>query len=223
MEMCDVVQILLKEFRNEGLVPRLKSVAIGRGVTIWRRRIIATIEPINVAFLDAHSPNFIVSYGYRHIIKKDVLLRYIGRAINLHIAYLPWNRGADPNFWSFVKDTPEGVTIHYLDEGADTSNIIVQKQVVFSKSDILGTSYNKLQEEIQILFKDNWDSIRTGKCNCRKQEGKGTFYRFKDKERLFHLLTRGWDTLVMVLEEYAAETQMSMQFWNKYDAEIREM
>jgi len=185
--------------------------------------VVATMKPIDVAFLDAHSPDFIVSYGYRHIIKKDVLIRYTGRAINLHIAYLPWNRGADPNFWSFVEDTPKGVTIHYLDEGVDTGDIIVQKQVTFSESDTLRTSYDKLQEEIQALFRDNWASIRALECNRKKQEGKGTFHRLKDKEELSHLLTRGWDTPITVLEEYAAENQMSMQFQEKYDAEIQEM
>jgi methionyl-tRNA formyltransferase len=165
--------------------------------------VIATMGPIDVAFLGTHSPDFIVSYGYRHIIKKDVLLRYTDRAINLHIAYLPWNRGADPNFWSFVEGTPKGVTIHYLDEGIDTGDIIAQKQVTFSESDTLRTSYDKLQEEIQALFKDNWASIRTGECSRKKQEGKGTFHRLKDKERLSHLLSRGWDTPITVLEEYA--------------------
>ncbi|ACL25127.1 formyltransferase family protein [Chloroflexus aggregans] len=185
--------------------------------------VVATMEPIDVAFLDAYSPDFIVSYGYRHIIKKDVLLRYTGRAINLHISYLPWNRGADPNFWSFVEDTPKGVTIHYLNEGVDTGDIIVQKRVTFSESDTLRTSYDKLQEEIQALFKDNWASIRTGECHRKRQQGKGAFYRLKDKERLSHLLTRGWDTPIAVLEEYAAETQMVMQFWDTYDAEINEI
>jgi methionyl-tRNA formyltransferase len=118
---------------------------------------------------------------------------------------------------------PKGVTIHYLDEGVDTGDIIVQKQVVFFESDTLRTSYDKLQEEIQALFKDNWSNIRTGECNRKRQEGKGTSHRLKDKETLSHLLISGWDTPITVLEEYAAETQMSMQFWEKYDAEIEEM
>lgn len=156
--------------------------------------VVTTIEPIGEGFLDGHSPDLIVSYGYRHIIKKDVLVRYAGRAINLHISYLPWNRGADPNFWSIVENTPKGVTIHYLDEGVDTGDIIVQKQVVFSEDDTLRTSYDKLQEEIQALFRDNWGSIRAGKCSRKRQEGKGSLHRQQDKEKIFQLLARGWDT-----------------------------
>lgn len=53
---------------------------------------------------------FLISYGYRHIISQDVLSLFPNRAINLHISYLPYNRGADPNLWSFIEDTPKGVT-----------------------------------------------------------------------------------------------------------------
>lgn len=185
--------------------------------------VITTTDRIDRSFLDTHSPDFIVSYGYPHILSGDILGPYAGRAVNLHISYLPWNKGADPNFWSFVEDTPKGATIHYLDEGVDTGDIIVQKQVTFRDSETLRTSYNWLQEEIQALFKDNWASIRTGNCSRMKQEGKGTCHRRKDKERLSYLLSNGWDTPVTVLDEYAAEVQMSGQFWKRYDVEIEEM
>lgn len=173
----------------------------------WLRSIgedvLATMEPIDAAFIEAYRPDFIVSYGYRHIIKKDVLSHYPGRAINLHIGYLPWNRGADPNLWSFIEDTPKGVTIHYLDEGIDTGDIIVQKRVAFSESDTLKTSYDKLQNEIQELFKDNWASIRNGQCERRQQEGVGTVHKLRDREKVSHLLTKGWDTRITELRKSA--------------------
>ena len=52
------------------------------------------------------------------------------RAINLHISYLPWNRGADPNLWSAV-GMPKGVTIHYINDGFDTGDILFQKAILF--------------------------------------------------------------------------------------------
>ncbi len=169
--------------------------------------VILASEPINMGFIEAHSPDFIVSYGYRHIIKKDILDMYNGRAVNLHISYLPWNRGADPNFWSFVENTPKGVTIHYLDEGVDTGDIIVQKQVEFLDTETLKSSYDKLQSEIQKLFKDNWYRIRLGECNRIKQIGSGTCHRMKEKEPLMYLLNKGWDTPVSKLLDYQIENQ----------------
>jgi len=165
--------------------------------------------------------DFLISYGYRHILSKDILNMFPNRAINLHISYLPWNRGADPNFWSFIEDTPKGVTIHYLDEGIDTGDIIVQKRIEFGfNQETLSTSYKKLQTTVQELFKQNWLNIKAGKCRRYKQNGKGSSHNAKDKENLSHLLINGWDTPVSILDEYAAEIQMSKQFWDKYDCEL---
>ena len=36
--------------------------------------------------------------------------------INCHGAYLPHNRGAHPNVWSFIDNTPKGGTIQYINE-----------------------------------------------------------------------------------------------------------
>ena len=47
------------------------------------------------------------------------------------MSYLPYNRGAHPNFWSFVNNTVKGVTIHEIDQGIDTGKIILQKSIKF--------------------------------------------------------------------------------------------
>lgn len=174
--------------------------------------VIQTSERITPSFIDEKNVVFLVSYGYRYILKKDILDKLINKAINLHISFLPWNRGADPNFWSFIEDTPKGVTIHYLDEGVDTGDIIIQKEVKFNSSEnneTLATSYKKLQIEIQQLFMQHWIDIKNNNVPRKKQIGKGSLHKVKDKEKFSHLLSDGWNTSVSVLEEYAAETQTS--------------
>ena len=161
--------------------------------------LVSTSEPVRPEFLDKHHVDIIVSHGYRHIIKKEILEKLPDRVINLHISILPWNRGADPNFWSFADNTPKGVTIHYVDEGLDTGDIIVQKEVTFSRGETFRFSYEKLQKKIQELFKANWQDIRAGKCPRIKQKGMGSFHYAKDKEKLFQLLNKGWNTPVSVL------------------------
>jgi len=52
--------------------------------------------------------DLIISYGYRHIISKHVIATAKRPIINLHIAYLPYNRGAHPSFWAFYDRTPSG-------------------------------------------------------------------------------------------------------------------
>ena len=122
--------------------------------------VIESLDPVDRVLLEKNHINFIVSFGCRHIIKKSVLEYLPDRVINLHISYLPWNRGADPNLWSFLEDTPKGVSIHYIDEGIDTGDIIIQKRVSLDEdSETLATSYNKLEMSIIDLFKEIWPNI----------------------------------------------------------------
>ena len=143
--------------------------------------------------------DFLISYGYRHILKPSILTHFPEKAINIHISLLPWNRGADPNFWSFLEDTPKGVTIHYLDEGVDTGDILVQTETEFTNQDTLRTSYNKLTKIAIDLFQDSWLKIRDRKINPKAQPAGGSVHRLRDRERYQHLLTKGWDTPVVNL------------------------
>ena len=113
---------------------------------------------------------FLISYGYRYILPKKVLDLFPSSAINLHISYLPWNRGADPNLWSWIDSTPKGVTIHYLDEGIDTGDIIAQKLVHMNRGrETLRTSYELLKVEIEKLFRNNWPAIKDWRIDRKPQ------------------------------------------------------
>jgi methionyl-tRNA formyltransferase len=171
--------------------------------------VVHTMDPLDGAFLDRHSIDFVVSHGYRHIIRPAFLERFPRRAVNLHISYLPWNRGADPNLWSFIENTPNGVSIHYLDAGIDTGDVIAQTVVDFGAGETLRTSYARLQSEIAQLFAAHWARIRVGTCDAVKQVGTGSFHRVADRERVAHLLPQGWDTPVAHLEKAGAEWRHS--------------
>lgn len=143
--------------------------------------------------------DMLVSFGYRHIIRPEVLALFPGRAINLHIALLPWNRGADPNLWSFLDDTPKGVTIHQLDAGIDTGDILAQREVHPAADDTLRTSYERLRETMLALFSQSWGDLRCARLAGRAQPAKGTFHRLSERQRFAHLLAQGWDTPVAAL------------------------
>ena len=72
----------------------------------------------------------IISFGYRHVIDKKIIKNLKTPIINLHTGYLPYNRGAHPNFWSFVDNTPSGVSINEIDGKIDTGRIIDQKIII---------------------------------------------------------------------------------------------
>ena len=152
-----------------------------------------TMDKISSIFVNEFDQ--IVSFGYSHIIGSNIIDNIKNPIINLHISYLPYNRGCHPNFWSFLDNTPKGVTIHLIDKGIDTGNILLQKEVKFeSGEDTLFKTYNKLIEEIQNLFIDNHIDLLQNNIPPKPQIGNGTFHYRKDLKKYKDLLTEGWDT-----------------------------
>jgi methionyl-tRNA formyltransferase len=135
----------------------------------------------------------VVSYGYRHILKQNVIDGFDCPIFNLHISYLPYNRGAHPNFWSFYDNTPSGVTIHLIDSGVDTGQIVKQKYVNFQESDdTFVKTYSALIENIENLFLEFLPSLLTDTWTAKKQRGIGTHHYVKDFPTNFS----GWNSVI---------------------------
>ncbi len=127
------------------------------------------------------APSFIISFNYRHMIPEEVLRRMPGRVINLHTSLLPYNRGSSPNFFSFLCDTPKGVTIHLVDRGLDTGDILCQREISFDEEkETFASSYDRLLLEVKELFRENWEKIKRGDVVPRRQEGEGSFHRMRE-------------------------------------------
>lgn len=134
-----------------------------------------------------------VSFGYRHILKQDVIDGLDCPIFNLHISYLPYNRGAHPNFWSFYDNTPSGVTIHLIDQGLDTGQIVKQKYVNFKESDnTFAKTYLVLIDNIENLFIDFIPLLLTDTWTSKKQRGVGTHHHKRDLPTNFS----GWDSVI---------------------------
>lgn len=162
--------------------------------------VVQTDAKLAIADLLRVAPDFIVSHGYRHRITPEAIEAVEGRAVNLHISLLPWNRGADPNLWSFLDDTPKGVTIHYVDARFDTGDIIAQTRMEFDPNrETLATSHAALQLAIERLFRLTWPAIRAGTCPRRPQSDGGSSHRVRDAEDLLRSLPLGWGTPVREL------------------------
>ncbi len=137
---------------------------------------------------DLDKYDFCLSFGYKKIFKNDYLKKYNNKIINLHISYLPFNKGAYPNYYSFVYGGPTGVTIHEINSKIDEGDIILRKYVYFeyNKSLTFTNTYNRLIKEIQNLFIDNFDYLTSGNYSKFKQRGRGSFYKkFRTSEKFW--------------------------------------
>jgi methionyl-tRNA formyltransferase len=157
-------------------------------------------EKLNKEDITKYGYDFLISFGYRYIISKEILNYFKEKAINLHISYLPWNKGADPNLWSILENTPKGVTIHQIEEGLDTGKVVCQKEIFFDSNETFKSTYEMLNNAIVQLFTENWANIKNNKLKKYPQKGKGSYHRSLDKNEYMDLFIDGWDTKIKDLE-----------------------
>ena len=126
-----------------------------------------------------------VSVMFDYILRPEFIRLFPRGVINLHPAYLPFNRGAYPNVWSIVEQTPAGVTLHYIDSGVDTGDIISQRRVEIKPVDTGLSLYRRLEKACVELFIEAWPGISQGNAPRRAQTGtEGTYHRAKDVARI---------------------------------------
>jgi methionyl-tRNA formyltransferase len=190
-----------------------KSRLVERAIHSSGWELLSLEEPITESIVDHEGIHWAISYGYRHIVPKRVIDALDGRILNLHISLLPWNRGADPNLWSFLEDTPKGVSVHFIDTGIDTGDLVCQSEMLFEGSGhTLRTTYQILSDEVESLFVDVWPKVIASSIRRRVQPPGGSFHYLKDKERFKCLLEEfGWDTPVETLIGKAIDIQASVK------------
>lgn len=139
-----------------------------------------TLEAIH-----ALNPDIGLSILFDYILKPEFLTLFASGVVNLHPAYLPYNRGQYPNVWSIIEGTPAGVTLHYIDPGIDTGDVIAQLQVPIEPVDTGETLYRKLEKACVDLFKEIWPKIRLGQApRIPQSEDEGTYHRTKDVKNI---------------------------------------
>ena len=111
---------------------------------------------ISLNFVKSQKIDFILSDRYSHILDAEVLNYINGNAINTHPSLLPLNKGWQPIFFSVLNDDKIGVSIHIINEGIDTGDILLQKEINCCEEDTLRTLHYICRRTIVYLLSNNW-------------------------------------------------------------------
>ena len=76
---------------------------------------------------------------------------------------------------SFYEDTPKGISIHLIDKGIDTGDIIYQEEIQLNLNSTFRETYKKLDDEIVDRFIKIYPDIVAKNYDLIKQKSKGTF------------------------------------------------
>jgi len=135
----------------------------------------------SIARIKSISPELIVVAGFSQILRKEVLNIPSKRGINVHPSLLPKYRGPIPCYW-VIKNNERvtGVTVHYLNEGIDSGDILLQREVHVDR----GESHQSLERRLSHigagLLLEALDQIRTGTVQPKRQdENEATYFSFR--------------------------------------------
>lgn len=124
-------------------------------------------------------PDLFVSVASPIIFKEALIKIPKLDCINIHNAPLPKYRGMLPNFWQLYYGEKEaGITIHRINGGIDTGDIITQHFVPIEPDETLNSLIMKTKKEGARLMIKVIEDFRQGKVQYKKMDGKGSYYSF---------------------------------------------
>lgn len=134
-------------------------------------------HPLWVAKIRKMNPDFIFSFYYRDMVRKDILDIPAKGCINLHGSLLPKYRGRCPLNWAVINGEKEtGVTLHYMTEKPDNGDILAQEKFAIGANDTAKDVHMNATRAAAKLLKAALPKLRKGTLKAVKQDEKKASY-----------------------------------------------
>jgi len=159
-----------------------EMVELLKGVPLLQGKAFREQEGIHI--LSSLEPDYILSVHFPYKISPEVLaIPKIG-TLNLHPAYLPYNRGWHTPSWAILEGTPYGATLHWIDEGLDTGPIALRRELEVRPSDTAHTLYQRVLALEEELFREAVPLMVARSLPSIPQESGGTEHAMSDLEQV---------------------------------------
>jgi methionyl-tRNA formyltransferase len=150
--------------------PPVKQMAEAAGLEVLQPEKIKNNQELRER-LTAIAPDAIIVVAYGRIIPKWMLdLPRLGN-INVHGSLLPKYRGAAPIQWAIARgETVTGITTMRLEEGLDTGEMLMQREVPIGPSETAEDLYPKLSQIGAELLVQTMQGLEAGSITPKRQD-----------------------------------------------------
>ncbi len=150
------VKVVLSDVRNAGILDigrahRAHTKYVYPGES--RARLDVASEHNIVNALQHEHVDLVLLAGFMRIIGREILAAFPRRILNIHPSLLPRHPGL--RAWEqtlAAGDAVAGATVHYVEEGIDTGEIIAQAEVDVMPDDTVDTLHARIQEAEHVLY-----------------------------------------------------------------------
>jgi len=102
-------------------------------------------SPEDIDWMKSQQPDVLFCFGFSALLKEQVLNLAPKGVIGFHPAYLPHNRGRHPIIWALALGLTEtAVSFFFMDEGADSGDLLSQEVISISYEDDAQSLYKKI-------------------------------------------------------------------------------
>lgn len=150
---------------------------------IVKRRNIPVFEPENpnsedfISAISRLSADIFIAVGYTNILKETILSVPRLKAVNFHASLLPAYRGKHPVFWCLRNgERWSGMTVHEMDAGIDTGDIIYQIRIRTRKNDTVSSLYKRIMDRSVALINQLIEDCEVGLLELHPQTQYGVSY-----------------------------------------------
>lgn len=150
------VAMVISDVEGAGLIDIAREAKLPRRLAIdptYRTRLSTEMEMEVVSQLKRAQVDLVVLAGYMRMVKAPLLDAFPRRIINIHPSLLPKFPGLEA--WKQALAAGEkvtGCTVHYVDSGMDTGEILAQAEVPIMPDDSASTLHARIQKAEHALY-----------------------------------------------------------------------
>jgi phosphoribosylglycinamide formyltransferase-1 len=143
------VRLVVSDVLEAGILDIARAFAVPNAYLPpgkYRTKLEPQVEQDLVKMLRDARVNLVVLAGFMRVLKAPMLDAFPRRIINIHPSLLPKFPGIEA--WKQALATGEkttGCTVHYVESGIDTGEIIAQREVPISPGDTPATLHERIQ------------------------------------------------------------------------------
>lgn len=164
----ETLQIACVCARNDAPDPVLKRMACDNGLDFLTHPAINSAA--FVERMQGYQCDLFASLSFDQIFRRELMHVPPLRTINCHAGKLPFYRGRNVLNWALINDEKEfGVTVHYIDEGIDTGDLILQRCYPITDADDYATLLERAYEGCADTLYDAIKSIQRGDVSATPQ------------------------------------------------------
>ena len=158
--------------------PPVKVLAEELGLPVFQPKTLRTEEAMET--LRALDPNLIIVIAYGRILPREVLDYPAYGCINVHGSLLPEYRGAAPMQRAMIDGkTVTGITTMYMNEGIDTGDMLLRREVPIGADDDFGILHDRMAAAGADLLTETLDALCGGRLTRTPQTDEGASYAAK--------------------------------------------